>query len=153
MVMKNLDLDEIKALAANQQLEHLKLHRQSNKDTVAIGPKTLTKVDLVETLSNQLGLNKREAKDMVDAFFSEISEALESGENVKLSGFGHFQIRKKALRPGRNPKTGETFPVDARSVVTFHVSQRLKKIIEDKAIDVENHNQFNDSYSIDDESM
>ena len=74
----------------------------------------------------QVGLNKREAKDMVDTFFGEIRDALERGESVKLSGFGNFQLRDKPQRPGRNPKTGEEIPISARRVVTFHASQKLK---------------------------
>jgi len=86
---------------------------------------TLTKAELAELLFEQLGLNKREAKDMVEAFFEEIRSALEANETVKLSGFGNFQLRDKAQRPGRNPKSGEEFPICARRVVTFHPSQKL----------------------------
>jgi integration host factor subunit alpha len=87
---------------------------------------TLTKAELAELLFEQVGLNKREAKDMVDTFFGEIRDALERGESVKLSGFGNFQLRDKPQRPGRNPKTGEEIPISARRVVTFHASQKLK---------------------------
>ena len=76
------------------------------------------------------GLNKREAKDMVEAFFEVIRDALESGDSVKLSGFGNFQLRDKPQRPGRNPKTGEAIPIAARRVVTFHASQKLKALVE-----------------------
>ena len=75
---------------------------------------TLTKAELAELLFEQVGLNKREAKDMVDTFFGEIRDALERGESVKLSGFGNFQLRDKPQRPGRNPKTGEEIPISAR---------------------------------------
>ena len=78
------------------------------------------------------GLNKREAKDIVDTFFEEIRDALARGEPVKLSGFGNFQVRNKPPRPGRNPKTGETIPIAARRVVTFHASQKLKDAIDSK---------------------
>jgi integration host factor subunit alpha len=91
---------------------------------------TLTKAELGEMLFEQVGLNKREAKDMVDTFFDEIRGALERGESVKLSGFGNFQLRDKPQRPGRNPKTGEAIPISARRVVTFHASQKLKLQIE-----------------------
>ncbi len=87
---------------------------------------TLTKAELAELLFEQVGLNKREAKDMVDTFFGEIRDALERGESVKLSGFGNFQLRDKPQRPGRNHKTGEEIPISARRVVTFHASQKLK---------------------------
>ena len=90
----------------------------------------LTKAEMAEALFNQLGLNKREAKDMVETFFEEIREALEAGDSVKLSGFGNFQLRKKPQRPGRNPKTGEEIPITARRVVTFHASQKLKSLVE-----------------------
>ncbi|HIU73555.1 MAG TPA: integration host factor subunit alpha [Candidatus Aphodousia faecipullorum] len=91
--------------------------------------KTMTKADLVEMLFNRMGMNKREAKVMVDAFFDEIRAALESGRTVKLSGFGNFQLRDKAQRPGRNPKTGEEIAITARRVVTFHASQKLKEAV------------------------
>ncbi|MDO8305110.1 integration host factor subunit alpha [Herminiimonas sp.] len=91
---------------------------------------TLTKAELAELLFEQVGLNKREAKDMVETFFDEIRKALESGEAVKLSGFGNFQLRDKPQRPGRNPKTGEEIPITARRVVTFHASQKLKSLVE-----------------------
>jgi integration host factor subunit alpha len=91
---------------------------------------TLTKAELAELLFEQVGLNKREAKDMVETFFDEIRNALERGESVKLSGFGNFQLRDKPQRPGRNPKTGEEIPITARRVVTFHASQKLKGMVE-----------------------
>jgi integration host factor subunit alpha len=91
----------------------------------------LTKAQLAELLFDQIGLNKREAKDMVDAFFDLISDSLVDGDDVKISGFGNFQIRTKAPRPGRNPRTGETIPIQARRVVTFHASHKLKEQIQD----------------------
>ena len=95
-----------------------------------IEPRTLTKAELAELLFDRVGLNKREAKDIVDTFFEEIRDALARGEPVKLSGFGNFELRDKKQRPGRNPKTGEVVPVSARRVVTFHPSQKLKAIVE-----------------------
>ena len=92
---------------------------------------TLTKADLADLLFEQVGLNKREAKDMVEAFFEEVRTALETGDSVKLSGFGNFELRKKSERPGRNPKTGEEIPITARRVVTFHASQKLKSKVEE----------------------
>jgi integration host factor subunit alpha len=91
--------------------------------------KTVTKAELADALFERLGLNKREAKDMVDGFFDEIRAALERGESVKLSGFGNFQLRDKPQRPGRNPKTGEEIAITARRVVTFHASQKLKAAV------------------------
>ena len=91
--------------------------------------KTMTKADLEEMLFNRMGMHKRDAKDMVDAFFDELRTALESGRTVKLSGFGNFQLRDKAQRPGRNPKTGEEIAITARRVVTFHASQKLKEAV------------------------
>ncbi len=96
---------------------------------------TLTKAELAEMLFDNVGLNKREAKDMVETFFDEIRGSLERGESVKLSGFGNFQLRDKPQRPGRNPKTGEEIPISARRVVTFHASQKLKDLIDDPDID------------------
>ncbi len=91
---------------------------------------TLTKADLADLLFEKVGLNKREAKDMVESFFEEVRLALEDGKGVKLSGFGNFQLREKPQRPGRNPKTGEEIPITARRVVTFHASQKLKAMVE-----------------------
>jgi integration host factor subunit alpha len=87
---------------------------------------TLTKAELAELLFDKLGLNKRESKDMVEAFFDIIHGTLVRGDDVKLSGFGNFNIRRKAPRPGRNPRTGEAIPIAARNVVTFHASHKLK---------------------------
>lgn len=91
---------------------------------------TLTKAELADTLFLKVGLNKRESKEMVEAFFDELRLALESGDSIKISGFGNFQLRNKPQRPGRNPKTGEEIPISARRVVTFHASQKLKTDIE-----------------------
>lgn len=91
---------------------------------------TLTKAELADLLFEKVGLNKREAKDMVEAFFEEIRAQLAQGGSVKLSGFGNFQLRDKPQRPGRNPKTGEEIPITARRVVTFHPSQKLKGMVE-----------------------
>ena len=103
---------------------------QSLADALARPAFTLTKAALADMLFERVGLNKREAKDMVETFFEEISAALIRGESVKLSGFGNFQLRDKQQRPGRNPKTGEDIPISARRVVTFHASQKLKAQIE-----------------------
>ncbi len=86
----------------------------------------LTKAELAEALFDELGLNKREAKEFVDLFFEEIRGRLEGGEPVKLSGFGNFELRDKNRRPGRNPKTGEEIPISARRVVTFRPGQKLR---------------------------
>ncbi len=90
----------------------------------------LTKADLANRLHEEVGLNKREAKEFVDAWFEAIGIALESGEQVKLSGFGNFQLRDKNQRPGRNPKTGEEIPISARRVVTFKPGQKLRGRVE-----------------------
>ncbi len=90
---------------------------------------TLTKHELTQTVVDGVGLNQREAKEMVDAFFSEISTCLAGCEDVKLSGFGSFETRDKVERPGRNPKTGEKVVVTARRVVSFHPSNTLKQTI------------------------
>jgi len=91
---------------------------------------TLTKAELSELLFERLGLNKRESKDMVEAFFELIEKTLLTGDDVKISGFGNFNIRRKAPRPGRNPRTGESIPIKARNVVTFHASPKLKGVVQ-----------------------
>ena len=91
---------------------------------------TLTKADITERLYDKLGLNSREAKEMVEAFFTEVADCLARGDEVKLSGFGAFSVRDKPQRPGRNPKTGEEVSITARRVVTFHASASLKKAVQ-----------------------
>jgi integration host factor subunit alpha len=94
---------------------------------------TLTKAELAEMLFDRLGLNKRESKDMVDAFFNLIHGSLVEGDEVKLSGFGNFNLRRKAPRPGRNPRTGEAVAIQERDVVTFHASYKLKEVVQGDA--------------------
>lgn len=93
----------------------------------------LTKAGIAEMLFEDLGLNKREAKDIVECFFEEIRQSLENNESVKLSGFGNFELRDKTPRPGRNPKTGEEIPISARRVVTFRPGQKLRARVESNA--------------------
>ena len=90
---------------------------------------TLTKSDIVENLNNEIGLNKREAKELVDMLFNDIKNLLSEGHEVKLSGFGNFQLRDKSSRPGRNPRTGENVEISARRVVTFKSGQKLKESV------------------------
>lgn len=97
----------------------------------------LTKATMAERLFDEMGLNKREAKEMVDFFFEEIRLALERGEQVKLSGFGNFDLRSKSQRPGRNPKTGEEIPISARRVVTFRPGQKLRARVEGLTSEIE----------------
>ncbi|MCH9692160.1 MAG: integration host factor subunit alpha [Gammaproteobacteria bacterium] len=94
----------------------------------------LTKAGLVEKLYEELGFNKREAKEIVEFFFEEIRNSLENNEPVKLSGFGNFDLRDKNPRPGRNPKTGEMIPISARRVVTFKPGQKLRARVEEDAV-------------------
>ena len=90
----------------------------------------LTKADIAESLYEELGLNKREARELVEIYFDELKEALSNGKQVKLSGFGNFDLSDKKERPGRNPKTGESIPISARRVVTFKPWQKLKNKVE-----------------------
>jgi len=87
---------------------------------------TVTKAHIAEHLYEQLGLNRREARDVIQMFFEEITSVLESGEPVRFSGFGNFEVRTKSERPGRNPKTGEGIPISARRVVAFRPGQKLR---------------------------
>ena len=98
---------------------------------------TLTKSDIVEDLNNEIGLNKREAKELVDSLFNNIKNKLENGEEVKLSGFGNFQLKNKLPRPGRNPRTGEDVEITARKVVTFKSGQKLKEAVKTLSNDSE----------------
>ena len=99
---------------------------------------TVTKMELANILFDELGLNKREAKEFVELFFEEIRTALESGDSVKFSGFGSFSVRDKPRRPGRNPKTGEEVPVSARRVVTYKASQKIKNQVAGSVKMIEN---------------
>src|SRR5580704_18142561 len=90
----------------------------------------LTKADISEHLFNGIGLTKRESKEIVEVFFNNVSSALENAQQVKLSGFGNFELHDKNERPGRNPKTGESIPVSARRVVTFRSGQKLQSRVE-----------------------
>ena len=90
----------------------------------------VTKATLTEHLYSALGFNKREAKEIIEIFFDEMGNALEKGEEVKLSGFGNFILRDKKERPGRNPKTGMEVSIAPRRVVTFHAGQKLKAKVE-----------------------
>tara|TARA_B100001105_G_scaffold70332_1_gene55188 strand:+ start:259 stop:558 length:300 start_codon:yes stop_codon:yes gene_type:complete len=90
----------------------------------------LTKADITQSLFDELGLNKREARELVDTCFEEMRQALESGHEIKISGFGNFELKDKTERPGRNPKTGEEIPISARRVVTFKPGQKLKSRVE-----------------------
>ena len=90
---------------------------------------TLTKSDIVKDLNNEIGLNKREAKELVDSFFDNIKRLLSQGQEIKLSGFGNFQLKNKSSRPGRNPRTGDDVEITARRVVTFKSGQKLKQSV------------------------
>ena len=122
--VNSAEFQSVLAADLNRAMLEAKARSQAEKDLP-----TLTKAELAELLFEQVGLNKREAKDMVETFFDEIRNALERGEAVKLSGFGNFQLRDKPQRPGRNPKTGEEIAITARRVVTFHASQKLKATV------------------------
>ena len=97
----------------------------------------LTKADIAGELTEKLGINKRESKELVESFFEEIAYALEKGDDVKLSGYGNFIRRHKSARPGRNPKTGEEKIISARTVVTFRPGQRLRHRIDNNILEVE----------------
>ncbi|CBY87071.1 MULTISPECIES: integration host factor subunit alpha [Haemophilus] len=91
---------------------------------------TITKIDIVEYLSDKYHLSKQDTKNVVENFLEEIRLSLESGQDVKLSGFGNFELRDKSSRPGRNPKTGDVVPVSARRVVAFKPGQKLRARVE-----------------------
>jgi integration host factor subunit alpha len=126
--VNSAEFQSVLAADLNRAMQEAQARSQAEKELP-----TLTKAELAELLFEQVGLNKREAKDMVETFFDEIRNALERGNEVKLSGFGNFQLRDKPQRPGRNPKTGEEIPITARRVVTFHASQKLKGMVDDVA--------------------
>ncbi len=90
----------------------------------------MTRADMAESLFNEMGLNRKEARELIDSYFEELIASLAVGEQVRLSGFGNFDLRDKVARPGRNPKTGEEIPITARRVVTFRPGHKLKVRVE-----------------------
>ena len=96
-----------------------------------MGSKTVTRTELSEAIYRKVGLSRHASANLVEQVLEEISDTLAAEEDVKLSGFGNFQLRDKPQRPGRNPKTGEEIPITARRVVTFHASQKLKAMVEE----------------------
>ena len=95
----------------------------------------LTKAEMAELLADKMELSRREAKDLVEVFFEQIAQALISGREVKLSGFGNFELKDKNSRPGRNPKTGEPVAVSARRVVTFKTGQKFRQKVDERLFD------------------
>ncbi|WP_338468244.1 integration host factor subunit alpha [Novosphingobium sp. ZN18A2] len=87
---------------------------------------TLTRADLAESINRRVGLSRADSLEMVESILDEMCDALEKGENVKISGFGTFLLRDKTERIGRNPKTGVEVPITPRRVLTFRASQMLK---------------------------
>jgi len=92
---------------------------------------TLTRIQLTEAVYKAVGLSRNDSAHLVDDVLNQISNALASGDTVKLSSFGTFQIRKKNERMGRNPKTGKDVPITSRNVITFRASHVLKDLIND----------------------
>lgn len=94
--------------------------------------KTLTKLDMIEYLMANMSMTRQEGRVFVEKFFWVLSENLAKGHQVKLSGFGNFEVREKSKRPGRNPKTGEPVDITARRVVTFRAGQKMRRKISDE---------------------
>lgn len=93
---------------------------------------TLTKMDLIECLMHEQSLTKQEARCVVNTLFEQMSEVLIEGKDIRLSGFGNFELKDKSPRPGRNPKTGEEVTISARRVVTFKAGQKLRKCVDEQ---------------------
>ena len=88
---------------------------------------TLTKANIVNLLKEQIGLPKKDCLKIVNAYFEEISKALEKGEEIKIPKLGNFVVKHKKSRPGRNPKTGETYEISDRNVISFRASKKLRE--------------------------
>ncbi len=93
----------------------------------------MTKADIVERVHQRIGLSKKESAEMVEMVFGIVKNTLESGEKIKIAGFGNFVVKQKADRRGRNPQTGEAITIDARRILTFKPSQVLKSAINNEA--------------------
>lgn len=93
---------------------------------------TLTKSEMINYLMENVSMTRQEGRLFVENFFNQLSDSLAQGYQVKLAGFGNFELKEKSQRPGRNPKTGEVVTVCARRVVTFKAGQKLRRCIEDK---------------------
>ncbi|MBI5968752.1 MAG: integration host factor subunit alpha [Deltaproteobacteria bacterium] len=89
----------------------------------------MTKADIVETIYEKIGFSRKESAEIVDLVFDLMKENLESGDKIKISGFGNFVVREKRSRKGRNPQTGEEIQISARRVLTFKPSQVLRKAL------------------------
>jgi len=94
----------------------------------------VTKADIAERIQNKLGLTKKDSLDMLESVLSLMKETLESGEKIKVAGFGNFEIKQKKDRKGRNPQTSETITIEARRVLTFKPSTVLKQAINKNAM-------------------
>ena len=93
---------------------------------------TLTKDDLIQTLYDQSGFSKQKARTTVETVFELAKKTLESGDDVLISGFGKFSVKKKAPRKGRNPVTREDLTLDSRTVVTFRCSPVMRERVNGK---------------------
>ena len=89
----------------------------------------MTKADIVETIYEKIGFSRKESAEIVDLVFNLIKETLETGDKIKISGFGNFVVREKQSRKGRNPQTGQEIQISARRVLTFKPSQVLRKAL------------------------
>lgn len=87
---------------------------------------TMTKADIVEKIHTTTGLSKKDSAEMMESVFAIMKESLEAGESIKVSGFGNFEVKQKDARRGRNPQTGEAITIEARKVLTFKPSTRLR---------------------------
>jgi len=95
----------------------------------------MTKLDIIQNVSDKLGLSKRDSSKIVESVFELMKERLSKGDTVKISGFGNFVVRSKNARRGRNPQTGSEMEICARKVLTFKCSQVLKKTLNGKGMD------------------
>lgn len=93
----------------------------------------MTKADIVEIVFEKVGFSKKDVSAVIEEIFETIKTTLESGEKVKISGFGNFTTRQKRARRGRNPQTGNEITIEQRRVMTFKASQLLKKAINQAA--------------------
>ncbi|WP_180558381.1 HU family DNA-binding protein [Arsenophonus endosymbiont of Apis mellifera] len=89
----------------------------------------MNKTELISKVAAKSGLSRKDSEKAVNAFTEAVTESLKSGNDVQLIGFGSFQVKQRAARDGKNPKTGKPLKIAAANVPSFKAGQRLKEAV------------------------